>query len=179
MRYNFDKNIRLDKICSDENFRPVLNNVYFKDRCAIATNGHAFVKVPLEEISNLNKEDMDKLNGKFLNRENYRHILQYNRITNIDDKGIECTGIYDKVKFLFSEEDKFPDYNKAFHDLKEGQVDRIAIIPNQLNNLCNAVGKNKDRVILTFNGKNHFISVKFEDSNIYAILSVCVIYDFE
>ena len=74
-RYNFNKNAKLYKVCADDDFRPTMCNVFFDSGKAVASNGHTMIVAPINQISNLNDDMIDKLNGKLLNGKSYKNFL--------------------------------------------------------------------------------------------------------
>lgn len=101
--HNFAKRAKLHLCCSDDWFRPVMNNIYFDNGYAVATDGRILVCAYIEEISNLNPEDIEKLNGKLLNAASYKELLKYPDIC-ITDTAIEAEkpiGIYGSMRVSF------------------------------------------------------------------------------
>ena len=101
-RYNFDKKAKLYKVCNlNDDFRPTLGNIFFDNGKAVASNGHTMIVAPINQISNLNDDMIEKLNGKLLNGRSYKKLLEYEFISDIDDEGIICTKGFETAKFLF------------------------------------------------------------------------------
>lgn len=57
-----------DKIVGNDDLRQIIQNVFFKDGCAVATDGHKLVKVDLK-LYDLNDDDINSLEGYLLDRE--------------------------------------------------------------------------------------------------------------
>lgn len=172
-RYNFNKSAKLYKAASDDFLRPLINDIYFKDGNAIATDNHVIIKAPIKEISNLRENDIKKMEGKFLNRENYKKMLSYRVIKKITSKGIVCENTYDSVVFPFTKKHLFPTMDNLEKKMKGDPLSHVYIIPKHLENLCEAVGMQESSCRLGFNGKNNNISVTFPDSDIKGIMVVC------
>ena len=113
-RYNFDKNARLDLVCAKElDCRIMMQCIFFEGGKAVASDGHAIIVASLEEISDLQPDSVEKLNGKYLHSQAFRKILDYKYIDKIDDEGIIVSNGNNcfSVKFLFAKlECGYPDY---------------------------------------------------------------------
>jgi len=79
-RHNFNKNVRIDRICDDTLFRPAHSLVYFKDGYAYATDAHILVRVKLTEISSFQEDQLDLLNGKAIHKSVYSRLLPFDRV---------------------------------------------------------------------------------------------------
>ncbi len=143
-KYNFSKRAKLYLCCSDDCFRPVMNNIYFDEGYAIATDGHILVRARLSEISNLSPEDIEKLNGKLLNAASYKELLKYPDIC-ITDTAIEAKrpiSTYGTMKasFEFTEDSKFLNYKSVLDNIcvpeeEEEQVPKIFTTGLNVNSL--------------------------------------------
>jgi len=172
MRYNFNKGINLYKCCSYDDLRPVMNCILFQDNNAIASDGRIIVVAPLSEISNLVKEDMEKLNGKLIYRDAFKEILRYDRIKEIDNEGIilsrESNEFSIKVLFNHSDISKYPDYKKAMEIENNYLKGEIGFSITLLSNICDSV--NKRQPIVTPNGEGRALKVRFTNSKIKALI---------
>lgn len=112
-RVNFNKNLRMDLACSNDDLRPVMQNIYFKDGYAYASNGYILVKNKLEECGDLLEEQIQLLDDKMLHKDHYKSILKYDAII-VSEDGIEARKGLGKAFFYFNDTgDKFPDAEKA------------------------------------------------------------------
>ena len=115
--YNFLKGAKLHLCCSDDDLRPAMNNIYFDEGHATATDGHILICADLHDISTLSDEDIEKLNGKLLNAASYKELLKYPTI-HITDTAIEATkplgvgGSMD-VSFKFTKDTTYPNYKSV------------------------------------------------------------------
>lgn len=119
--YNFWKGAKLHLCCSNDDFRPAMNNIYFDEGHAIATDGHILICADIHDISDLNDEDIERLNGKLLNSASYKELLKYPTIR-ITDTAIEATkalGVYGSmnVSFRFTEDTTYPNYKSVLDDI--------------------------------------------------------------
>jgi len=103
-KLNFTSQLHL--ACADDNLRPVMCCVCFKDGWAYASDGHILIKQSLELHSIINPE---KLEGKAIHKESFKQILAYN-IAEVHDDYILCVDEGRKAEFLFSKVGDFPNY---------------------------------------------------------------------
>ena len=177
-RYNFDKKAKLYKVCNlNDDFRPTLGNVFFDNGKAVASNGHTMIVAPINQISNLNDDMIDKLNGKLLNGRSYKKLLEYDFISDIDDEGITCTKRFQTVKFLFDKLcGKYPDYNSVF-PTKMGSVPYIGLRGKCLYELCESVGQKYAKI--EFSDTTGAAKVSFRDSDIKGIIMPALVDDYQ
>lgn len=162
-RYNFFAKARLDLCCSNDDFRPVLGNILFEDGKAIVTNGRVLIVTDISEISNLQKDDIDKLNGHLVNSKMYREILRYGNI-NITDDGIECVkyiGTLNEMHVLYkfgNKEDKgiFPKYKNIY---KQKPLNKLSKNEFKTSFLCESIN-----IILSIFNANH-VDFKFSSES--------------
>lgn len=74
------------KICPKDKNRPVLDNIYFENGFAYACNNKMAVRNKISEISSLKYKEIEKLEGKMINRDVFKNILNNKRIEIFDDK---------------------------------------------------------------------------------------------
>ena len=79
-RHNFNKNVRIDRICDDTLYRPAQSLIYFKDGYAYATDAHILVKVKLTEISSFQEDQLSMLDDKAIHKSVYAKLLIFDRI---------------------------------------------------------------------------------------------------
>ena len=176
-KYNFiQRASHLCNLCADDELRPILSNIYFDEGNAICSDGHILLVIPVVEISNLDGADIEKLNGKMLNKAAFRYLLKFDRVSEIDDEGIcaEMKGINNpyKVKINFAESGRYPDY-KYVMNVEQHEVDKeISLKPSRLEELCKAVGDDMPR--LTPNG-GHAILIRFRESKAKGLQMPCLI----
>jgi len=89
-RHNFNKNVRIDRICDDTLFRPAQSLIYFKDGYAYATDAHILVKVRITEISSFQEIQLDVLEGKAIHKSVYARLLSFDRVE-ITPDGFKAT----------------------------------------------------------------------------------------
>lgn len=159
IRINFNKEVKMHKACSKDEFGPAMNNIYFKGNYAYATDGYIIVKNYIEECSTLDNEQIQLLDEKMLSAKNYEAILKYDTII-ISEDGIQATKGDNVAFFYFSKCDsKFPNVEKMLQDSLNKQtisIPEIGINVGFLAKLNYALhGSNLCR--LTFKGESNAI----------------------
>ncbi len=139
LRINFNKNVRMDLACAKDELRPALGCIYFKDGYAYASDAHILIKNDISEISTLDQEGIEKLDGKLLNADSYKNLLKYDKIS-ISDDGIECTKGGDKAFFYFAENLEYPDAEKLIQGVLSENIVPLPQIGLDLE-LTNTIGK--------------------------------------
>jgi hypothetical protein len=113
--HNFNSNVRLDKICSTDDLRPVFERIYFKDGFAYATDTHVIVKVNVKRISSFSDEEIGLLDGKLLHKNAYKELLKFG-VAKIEADGITGIGSYYSALFKFHNEDyEYPNTDAIFN----------------------------------------------------------------
>ena len=171
-RYNFYKKAKIHLCCEYNDLRPVFGFIKFEDGKAIATNDLLILIADIKEISNLEDDDINKLNGHLISSFMYNEILRYDEIK-VTDKGIECVGNksrYDEIhafyKFDKSESSyNFPNYKEAIlksttHNLPKDEF-YVAIKKSTFDKALDAVGASY--IDLKFTSSNGAIHFKFCD----------------
>ena len=124
--HNFYRSARIDRCCSTDNLRPAMRCILFKDGFAYATDSYVIIKVPVDRISNLEKEQIDRLNGKRLHMEAYKKIINFPS-ANINENGITCICDDYTATFGFYDGDaKFPNVDYVFSTI--GKMEMVESI---------------------------------------------------
>ena len=112
---NFDRNIRLDLLSTNNEFRPVFENILFEDGNAVVTNGYFLIIAPIKEISSLHYETISKIEGKCIHKSHFKELLKCDYITDVTDKHIIelNNGIELHIPFANNPE-QFPEYKYLF-----------------------------------------------------------------
>lgn len=79
-RHNFNRNCRLDMICSDDLYRMQHSFIYFKDGYAYATGAHILIKIKVSEISTFQDNQLEILENKAIHKSVYSRLLQFDRV---------------------------------------------------------------------------------------------------
>ena len=76
----FYKEFKLHKACANEEFRPAMHYICFRNGYAYATDGHIAVRASLDAICALSEEERNKLNGYLIHKKQYEMLLKYSTI---------------------------------------------------------------------------------------------------
>lgn len=171
----FYKEYKLHKACANDDFRPAMHYICFKDGYAYATDAHIAVRANLHHISALSDEDIAKLNGHLIHKSQYEMLLKYSTIeigdgtiTLIDPESKASTTIQ-LVKLAESSEAAEVSEGKAIYfpnvdalinkDAEHYESDNVGLNYYLLGRVLSAMGLKGNRVGLRFtgNGKQMFI----------------------
>lgn len=67
---------KLHKVCADDNLRPVMGYLYFKNGKVYATDGHIAIAAPLSFVSTFSDEEQKLLEGKLVHATQFAKLLQ-------------------------------------------------------------------------------------------------------
>ena len=87
----FYKEFKLHKACANEEFRPAMHYICFRNGYAYATDGHIAVRASLDAICALSEEERNKLNGYLIHKKQYEMLIKYSTIE-IGEGVITCIG---------------------------------------------------------------------------------------
>ena len=76
----FYKEFKLHKACANDEFRPAMHYICFRNGYAYATDGHIAVRASLDAICALSEEERNKLNGYLIHKKQYEMLLKYSTI---------------------------------------------------------------------------------------------------
>ena len=161
IRYNFNKNAKLNLLCPKDELRPLLACIYFDEGNAIASDGYVILVSPVREISNLSDEDIEKLNGKLIDCNDYKDLLKFEVIKVEPDGivGIAKTGA--ETKYIFKDY-HYPNYKAVMDGVNvHDKTQTISFRGAHTGTMCEIMGT--EFIILEPNG-NGAIKVTFKDS---------------
>ena len=78
--FGFYKEYKLHKACANYELRTAMNYICFNNGYAYATTAHIAVRANLHNISALSDEDIAKLNGYLIHKDQYEMMLKYSTI---------------------------------------------------------------------------------------------------
>ena len=76
----FYKEYKLHKACANDEFRPAMHYICFRNGYAYATDAHIAVRASLDAICALSEEGRNKLNGYLIHKKQYEMLLKYSTI---------------------------------------------------------------------------------------------------
>jgi len=168
----FFKEFKLHKACANDEIRPAMQYVCFKNGYAYATDAHIAVRARLTDICALGEEEISKLNGHLIHKSQYEQLLKYSiieigdgTITLIDPESKARTTIQ-LFKLAESGEEvlegciRYPNVDAIINqDGEHSEADRVKFNYNLLGRLVAAMGMNGSRVGLRFTGKGRQLVV--------------------
>lgn len=120
---------RLDKLCSNDDLRPALNNVYFKNGFAFATNAHLLIKSHLS-LHDFTKEEIEILEGKMIHRKSFEKIYLHD-VVKAEEDGFHCFSDGREVIFKYDDSgSKYPNADSLILDAttrKPVEINEIGI----------------------------------------------------
>lgn len=157
-RHNFLQDCKLHTVCADEgDTRPAMECVHFENGYAFASDSHVAVRLRIDGFSNLEPEEIEKLNGKTLHARHFKQLLDCDAITEITDDGITATNIgtsavdEKRTFFKFNNSVKYPKiqelFEKSLCETKEGTV-KLGIKPQLLHQASKAISAGPTGVIM-------------------------------
>ena len=84
-RRNFSKSVKLYDITANDELRPAMQCVCFKDGYAYATEAHMLIKAKIEDICNFDPEEIAILEGKMVSGASLKRICSHNEIQVTND----------------------------------------------------------------------------------------------
>lgn len=166
----FYKEYKLHKACANDDLRPAMHYICFKNGYAYATDAHIAVRARLDAICALSEEERNKLNGYLIHKNQYEMLLKYNTIE-IGEGVITCIDPESKarttiqlVKLAESSEAEEVSEGKAIYfpnvdavinsDRAEEPLQQVGFNIVLLNKIAAAMGITS-RVGLRFTTKGH------------------------
>lgn len=140
-RHNFNKNVRIDRICNDTLFRSAQSLIYFKDGYAYATDAHILVKVRITEISSFQENQLTTLDGKAIHKSVYAKLLPFDGVE-ITPEGFKArvpeAESFITFGFAGLQKGMVPDIEKVIMDARndvQAEITAIGINPSLLKRL--------------------------------------------
>lgn len=169
----FYKAYKLHKACSDGNLRPAMQYIAFKNGYAYATNAFVAVRADLRDISALSPEEIQKLNGYAIHKDQYAELLKFNEIE-VRDGSIVAKGATENAQTIFtltklvenSNDERpgairFPNVEALIaRDTEKCELWEIGINLKLLNNVAAAMGLANENIGLRFTGAQGKIFIK-------------------
>lgn len=159
---------KLSIACSNDDLRTSLQCVYFDEGYALATDAHIIVKQSLTE-HDFTKEEIEILNGKFLHKDAFNKIYQYDQVE-VTKEGFECISKNNNIKALiyFTDiESKFPKWKPLFDKGGAIKVDEIGLNGNLLKRVNDISLSRIKTYKFQFFGKNKGIKITPNDLTEY------------
>lgn len=168
---------KLYEVCSNDELRPILMCVHFKDGYAYASDGHVLIKQSLDYHS-IGKPEL--LDGKSMHKDNYKAIMQF-EIAECDDNGVACSdndGRTAYFEFFDYKGLQQPNFEATLKRSGFAEVSFIGINPEFLYKLSKAMHNPSGVMRLQFQGLDKPVLIDvvgIEDQ--YALIMPAVIQD--
>lgn len=94
-KFNFKTNLHL--LCSDDDLRPVMSLIHFKDDFAYATDAHVLIK---QHTSHHTVIDPENLNGKAIHRRVFQLVKSKFDLVWAEAEGLKCKDSYGNEAFF-------------------------------------------------------------------------------
>lgn len=152
IRFNFNKAFKLYKACAEDELRPAMEMVHFKNGAAYASDSHILIRVPLAScMEGLEQEDREKLNGFSIHGKILKIIYGFDMIEIIRDEEADTCRIRakkDKFNIDFwlqrTSEVGAPNFDKVLYEKRDAEpTDKIGISVKFLYRLSEAVNITK------------------------------------
>ncbi|HET8885579.1 MAG TPA: hypothetical protein VFM70_04410 [Salinimicrobium sp.] len=172
-KFNFKTDLHL--IASNDDLRPAMSLIYFKNDYCYATDAHVLIKQHISHHGIINPEH---LNGKALHMRVFQLIKQKFNYAVATEEGIECKDeFHNKVLFNYAEMDQ-PEFVDRMEDVipkgEAVEVGEIGINLSMLNRLRKAMIINNTGCKFKFHGINKCIvvSANGEDKQLGILMPV-------
>lgn len=146
--FNFKKEFKLWKACASDEFRPVMEYILLKGGYAYASDSHVLVRVPLEECTTIEEEQLALLDDCLIHKSMLKYIVGFDTVlVEKTDEGIVYLDARigeNTVRVQLAKNGetlKFPDAEKILqtkHD--RTPIQRIAFNPKFIASLTDALG---------------------------------------
>ena len=174
----FYKEYKLHKACANDDLRPAMHYICFKDGYAYATDAHIAVRASLQAICALSEEERNKLNGYLIHKNQYEMLLKYSTIE-IGEGVITCIDPESKarttiqlVKLAESSEAAEVSEGKAIYfpnvdavindDLSKEPLQKVGFNYSLLGRIIAAMGIQPNRVGLRFVSRGKMVVLGVE-----------------
>ena len=173
---NFNKNYKLWLACAEDEFRPAMNYIHFRNNYAYASDAYILIRVPLAELVNVPEEQAALLNGFSICSKVFKYV------TTLGDIRIEKDG--ERIAIIGQQEDneiriylvgedkiKAPAFEKVLEkDETCEPLSNIGIKPNLLARLSGAMGTDAFKMEFTTQTKKIFISPSSPINNVIGVI---------
>lgn len=124
--------LKMHLACGTDDLRPILSHIYFENGFMIATDAHILVKAAIQNFSDLDRSEVDLLNGKFLHRNTFKKLLSCSQVA-VTEEGIQDLATKDIYRFA-DPGGKYPNY-EAVIPTEASPISEIGINPKTANKL--------------------------------------------
>lgn len=160
--------------CSDDDLRPIMQNVLIDNGVAVAANAHVLVLINLRHNSMLTNEQLELMNGNMIHRDAWALLYSADFINPTGD-GVICHRDGAKMLIMYEQEpaSSYPNYKKIIesYDSKPEAVDNIGVDPKWISLLKKVFGRAYMGYQFMFYGKEKGIIIRpITDTTKYALV---------
>lgn len=160
--------------CSNDDLRPIMQNVLIDNGVAIATNAHVLVLINMRHNSMLDNDQIELMNGKMIHRDSWSFLCSADMVKPSPD-GIICHKGGIKCSIMYEQEPAFsyPNYKAIIekYNNKPEPVDSMGINPEWITLLKKTFGGSSMGYQFMFYGKDKGVIVRpISDTTRYAVV---------
>lgn len=149
-------NTKIELICSDDDLRPAMNCVYFKDGFLYATNALVAVKQALH-LHGINEEVAKHLDGKMLHKSHLK-LMKKCDCFQIVEGGIKSKKGMIEMVHLFTNDERYPDVESVIPRTGFAELESITVNASLMNQLQSVM-------FMVLDNTYKFLNVKFKGKN--------------
>lgn len=149
-------NTKIESICSDDDLRPAMNCVYFKDGYLYATNALIAIKQKLS-LHGIHDDIAKHLDGKLLHRSHLAMMKKCDYFE-IVQGGIKSKKGMVEMIHLFMEGERYPDVDAIIPRTGFVELDSICVNADLLK-------KTQDVLFMVLNDTYKFLKLRFRQKN--------------
>lgn len=168
---------KLYEVCCDDELRPVMVCVHFKNGFAYASNGCMVVKQSLEYHT---IKGIEFLEGKSLHKDNYKAIMGF-EVAECNEEGVACADSDGRTAFFEYFDLKganMPNFEEVLKPIGQKSIEFIGINPEYLAKIGKAMHVPTNALRLQFQGVDKGILIDTPDiENQWALLMPAIIND--
>lgn len=168
---------KLYEVCSNDELRPVMMGIHFKNGFAYASDGHMVVKQSLEYHTILGTEFLE---GKTIHKDNYKAIMGF-ETAECNEDGVACSDSDGRTAFYeyFDIKDSaMPNFDEVLKPIGQKSIEFIGINPDFLAKIGKALHVPTNTLRLQFQGVDKGILIDTpEIENQWGMLMPAMIND--
>ena len=148
------------KVCGNDYLRPALKGAFVENGNIYATNAYVVVRQSLFHIHDLDKQEVENLEGKWFSKELLKH-LEKCEVVQFGKEKIECHLNGVKMEIEYQEcPDKFPNCEAVLSGSNKESTDKIGLNSNNVKLITDAMYNGRgDGYFFQFNGRNKGIKI--------------------
>ena len=156
---------KINTICSNDNLRPSMSHIMFKDGFIVATNANILIRQNLK-LYGFSEEQIKLMQEKFLHKNTFKLLLGL-EIKEVDADGIVALKDGSEIKFLFAKADwKYPNYEAVLPFNSPVQmIDEIGFNDKNIQKILSVMFNSTGGFKMCFYGKSKAIKITSTSEN--------------